>query len=254
VLATPALAAPGFAAGKGTDILHLTLRTNLAANQDPDAEGSLSLSLRQQGGADVQKLRLDVSGLEAGATYQLFPQLRDGTVPTDFPTFDTDEHGEASLKLMHIGHGNGSGKNFPADLDPLTDVLALEIRSEDGTVVALDADLTNPDSLQYLVKRRLDNAGADPDAEGLLSLKQHGSKALFRLKASNLAPSGGYTLAINCADVVALDCEYVDPSLTADARGRLDIEAQPGMPAPFDMTQVVLIDATNQLVLSTELP
>lgn len=251
VLTTPALAAPGFAAGKGTDILHLTLRTDLAANADPDAEGTLSLKLRQQGGADVQKLQLEVSHLAPDAPYHLFVLLRDAIAPIEVLAFDTDENGEASLKLMHIGHGNGSGKKFPTGLDPLTDVLAIEIRdAADATV--LDADLSDPGQVQYLVKRRLDNGSVG--AEGALFLKQHGSKALFRLKAANLATTADYTLAINCTDVATLNCAYVE-IFTTDADGRLDIKSLPGMPpAPLDMTQVVLIDDMSQVVLSTELP
>lgn len=246
VLTTPALAAPGFAAGKGTDILHLTLRTDLAANADPDAEGTLSLKLRQQGGADVQKLGLEVSHLAPDAPHHLFVLLRDATAPIEVLTFDTDEDGEASLKLMHIGHKNGSGKKFPAGLDPLTDVLAIEIRDAADAIV-LDAELSDPGRLQYLVKRRLDNGSVG--AEGRLFLKQHGSKALFRLEAANLEPNMGYTLAIS--DVTG---ETLIPVMT-DGEGRLEIKSLPGgAPAPFDMTQVELIDAFDMVVLSTVLP
>ena len=246
VLTTPALAAPGFAAGKGTDILHLTLRTDLETNADPDAEGRLSLKLRQQGGADVQKLRLEASQLAPGAPYHLFVLLRGALDPIEVPVaFDTDEDGEASLKLMHIGHGNSSAKKFPAGLDPLTDVLAIEIRDDAGAIV-LDADLTDPDWLQYLVKRRLDNGGGDTDAAGALFMKEHGSKVHFRLEAANLDPNADYTLAINGADI---------ETLPTDAGGRLDIKSLPGgAPAPFDMTQVELIDAFDMVVLSTVLP
>lgn len=247
------LAAASSFAAKGTDILHLALRTHLAPTAD--AEGALTLKLRQQGGADVQKLRLELGGLVAEAPYQLFVLLRDATEWSYVSSFDTDEDGEASLKLMHIGHGNNPAKKFPAGLDPLADVLAIEIRN-DADAVVLDADVTDPHWLQYLVKRRLDNEGVDTDAEGALFLKEHGSKALFRLKAANLDPNADHTLAINCTDVATLTCAYVETSLTTDADGRLDIKGLSGSmpPAPFDMTQVVLIDDMGQAVLSTELP
>ena len=248
------VATPALAAGKGTDILHLTLRTALEAQGGTNAEGEVSLKLRQQGGADVQKFRLEARNLDADAPYHVFVLLRGATEPIEVPVaFDADTNGAAALKRMHIGHKNNSGKTFPAGLDPLTDLLALEIH-DDADNVVLAADLTDPDWLQYLVKRRLDASGADLDAEGTLFLKQHGAAALFRLKAANLAPTADYTLAINCVDVATLDCAYVE-TFTTDANGRLDIGSLPGTPpAPFDMTQVFLLDAADQVVLGTELP
>jgi hypothetical protein len=246
-LAAPALAAPPFA-GRGTDVLHLTLRTEfVAANPESDDAGSLSAKLRQQGRADVQKLMLEVAGLAPDAAHHLVLWLRDGVEPAAVLSFDTDENGEASLKLMHVGHNDASGKKFPADLDPLSDVLAMEIRDE-GDVVVLDADLKAPDWLQYLVKRRLTSSGVDTDAAGSLFMKENGTKVRFRLRAGNLDENAGYTLAI-----AAGLSETLVP-VTTDAEGRLDLTELPdGAPAPFQMTGVEL-RAGSDVVLSTELP
>jgi hypothetical protein len=127
VLAAPALAAPF--GGNGTNILHLSLRADFAPEADADAAGSLSAKLRQQGNADVQKLRLEVSGLVPDTTHHLFLWLRGVVDPVDVMSFDTDENGEASLKLMHLGHKDVPGKKFPLDLDPLSDVLEMDVRS-----------------------------------------------------------------------------------------------------------------------------
>jgi hypothetical protein len=253
--ATPALAASPFAGGKGTDILHLTLRTALMAPAGPNPEGEVSLKLRQQGHADVQKFTLEASGLVGGAPYDVFLLLRGATDPIQVPqlAFEANPDGQASVKLMHLGHTNNSGKTFPAaELDPLSDLLAIEIHDA-GDNLVLSADLTDPDWLQYLVKRRLDNPGVDPDAEGGLFLKQHGSQESFRLRAVNLTGMADYRLAINCPNgVPAPACEF--GPFTTDAKGRLDITNAPGTPPPFDMTQVLLIDGGDQVVLSTELP
>jgi len=235
-------AAPSVGAKGGTDILHISLRMDLMANADADAEGQLAGMLRQQGNADVQKLRMDVSGLAPEANYYLLVWLRDALAPTEIMTFATDEDGEASLKLMHLGNGK---KSFPVGLDTLSDVVGMEVRDE-ADAIALDADLTNPTSLQYLVKRRLTNDGVDEDAEGTLFMKEHGSKTLFRLVAANLDPNADYTLTINGMDF---------GPFTADADGRLAIDSLPdGAPLPFDMTSVELIDGADMSVLSTDLP
>jgi hypothetical protein len=247
-LATPALAAPF--GGNGTDILHLSLRIAFTPDADADAAGSLAAKLRQQGNADVQKLRLEVSGLAPETTHHLFLSLRGVPDPVDVLSFDTDENGEASLKLMHLGHKDVPGKKFPAGLDPLSDVLAMDVRSEaDLGVVLLAADLTAPAQLKYLVKRRLDpNESVDADAAGSLFMKESSTKVQFRLRAGNLEPDTGYTLAI-----IAGPTETTFP-VTTDADGQLDLKELPdGAPTPFEMTGLELRLGID-VVLSTVLP
>jgi hypothetical protein len=249
LLAAPALAAPPFAGKGGTDILHLTLRTELTSSVQ-GASGSLSAKLRQQGRADVQKLQLELSGLADGADYFLFAVLRDDS-EVEVDSFQT-QNGEASFKLMHLGHNQAAGKQFPAGLDPLSEVQALEIRDGAGGVL-LAADLTAPDKFKYLVKRRLTSSGVDGDAAGLLFMKESNTKAQFRLRAGNLEANMDYALGINCTDAAALACDYAE-TFPTDADGRLDIEALPDLaPLPFDMTDVSLVFG-GEVVLSTELP
>jgi hypothetical protein len=251
VLATPVVAAPF--GGKGTNILHLSIRADFAPNADPDAAASLNAKLRQQGQADVQKLTLAVSGLEPDTTHHLFLTLRDVVDPVDVLSFDTDENGEASLKLMHLGHKDVPGKKFPVGLDPLSDVLAMDIRSEaDLNVVLLDADLADAalfDQFKYLVKRRLDpNPSVDDDAAGNLLMKQSTTKVQFRLRAGNLEASTEYTLAF-----FAGLTETTFP-VTTDENGQIDLKELPdGAPTPFQMTGLEL-RLGSDVVLSTELP
>jgi hypothetical protein len=252
------LTAPAALAAKGgTDVLHLSMRSELVATEvDPDAEGTLSAKLRQQGKADVQKFTFGVEGLEPDSTYHLFLLHRGEVDPVEVASFDTDADGKAKLKLKHLGHKDQPNKKFPGPgFDPLSDVLALEVRGG-GDEVVLDADLTMPDKLSYLVKRRLDNEGVDEDAEAQLFMKDKGTSSRFRLKVTglDLAPSADYTLAINCNDVSVLDCEYVEV-FTADEDGKLDVKELPGTPpAPFHMTDVSLVDGNGDEVLRTDLP
>jgi hypothetical protein len=250
VLAAPALAAPF--GGNGTDVLHLSLRSEFAPEADADAAATLSAKLRQQGNADVQKLRLEVSGLEPNTTHHLFLSVRDVLDPVDVTGFDTDENGEASLKLMHLGHKDVPNKKFPAGLDPLSDVLGMDIRSEaDLEVVLLAADLSDPaqlDQLKYLVKRGLTSSGFDDDAAGSLLMKDSGEKVQFRLRAGNLEASTEYTLAF-----FAGMTETTFPVLT-DENGAIDLKELPaGAPTPFQTTAIEL-RLGSDVVLSTELP
>jgi hypothetical protein len=115
--------------------------------------------------------------------------------------------------------------------------------------VLLDADLTAPDRLQYLVKRRMTSSGVDDDAAGSLFMKESGTKLLFRLRAANLDADTGYTLAISAGLT-----ETLFP-VTTDADGRLDLKELPGgAPTPFQMTEVELRDGADMVVLGSELP
>ncbi len=235
VLAAPALAAPG---GKGTNVLHLTSRAALVeTGVEAGATGDVSLSLRQQGSADVQKAQLEVEGLTPETTYHLFALLRGAVDPVEVAMFDTDADGTASLKWMKGG--------LPALLDPLVDVLALEVR-DGGDQVVLEADLTAPDFLQYLVKRKLDNDDVDDDAAGSLMLKSNGGTPKLRLLAIELDPDADYTLVI---DGTAL------ATLTADSRGRLATQDFPARaPDVLAIEQIELHDGADMSVLSTSLP
>jgi hypothetical protein len=231
--AAPALAAPG-----GTDVLHLTVRTTFEPTEvAPEAAGDLAASLRQQGNADIQKLSLALDGLAPEAPYALFALLRGAMAPVEVLAFDADTDGAASLKLMKGG--------LPAELDPITDVLELEIRDQADQIV-LVADLTNPDFLQYLVKRALDHGGVDADAKGTLFLKAGPGATRFRLAARGLEPGADYALVL---DGVAL------ATLTADEKGRLTTRELPdGAPDPLALESVELRDGADQVLLSTELP
>jgi hypothetical protein len=235
-LATPVLAAPG---GKGTDVLHLTVRSAFeGTGVDADAAGDVAAMLRQQGNADIQKLRLEVSGLEPDADYELWALRRGEMDPIEALGFDTDADGAASLKLMKNG--------VPMALDPLVDVLALEVRNGADEVV-LDADLTDPDFLQYLVKRRLDNDGIDGDAAGSLFLKAGPGKAQLRVSAIDLDPNADYALTLDGVEVA---------TLTTDGAGRLNAKQDlPGGPADvLDLELLELRNGADESVLSTVLP
>jgi hypothetical protein len=234
LVAAPALAGPG---GKGSDVLHLSVRASFQPREvAPGAAADVSASLRQQGAAHIQRVALEASGLAPDGAYALFALLRGALDPVEVLAFDADADGAATLKLMRGG--------LPAALDPIADVLALEIR--DGTdQIVLAADLTEPDSLQYLVKRTLENEGVDADADGTLFLKAGPGQTRFRLAASGLEPGAGYTLVVDGATA----------ALSAGDDGRLATRELPaGAPDALAIQTIELRDGADQVVLSAELP
>lgn len=241
-LASASLAKPPGAGG--TDILHLSLRTGWHEAADPGAGGELDMKLRQQGHADVQKLAVEVEGLAPETTYSLWIFLRDVVDPLEAPSFTTDADGDAKLKLKHLGHSSGSGHQFPPGLDPLSELVRMEVRDEADAVV-LAVDLEDADRVGILVKRKLADAGAEPGAAGVLFLKQRDDTASFRLSAAGLTAGADYTLVIDGAAY---------GPYPADADGELRIDALPmGAPLPYAMQTIELRNAGDEVVLETEL-
>lgn len=245
--ATPA-AAPG---GKGTSILHYFVRKAMTnTGVAPGATGRVEAKQNQQGNAHNRQLDITLKGLTTNTTYWLLAVVADETNYTAVTDFMTDRKGAAALRYRKIGSSQGKalgkGKSpLPDVLDPLYDIRELAILNA-STQTVLVADLTAPDSLQYLIKRALDNEGLEPVAAGSLQVKATVNKAEFRLAAINLSPNASYWLALN-GGVVGTNA--------SDAKGRWKLTTQ--LVNPLDVLavrDVAVLDSTTNRVLSTELP
>jgi hypothetical protein len=234
----------------GTSILHFMVRATLTATDvSPNATGSVDAKLNQQGRADNQRLTIAVDHLDASASYHLLALLGDDTNLTEIADFDTDANGAALLKYSHIGSSNGRGHGpgdpLPNALNPLSDIRELVVQNTNAEEV-LSADLTNPDSLQYLVKRAMNNDGVEPGAAASLRIHASQNFVQFRIRASGLAASNTYFLAIN---------EDIAADFTSDAKGGLRIDGLPaGSPDILDIHELAILNGASNSVLSTSLP
>jgi hypothetical protein len=235
----------------GTDILHYTVSTDITG----DANGSVSADFKSQGNALHQSLEIDVRDLAANTTYLLRALLRGESNATDVAEFTTDangaiqisysEKGSLNQKKGNGGSGHGGGDPLPNPLDPVVDVLGLEIVTN-GTQIVASADLANPNNFQYLVKRALQNDGAISGASGSLRLKGHSNTEQFRIRADGLEIDADYLLKIN-TNIVQI--------LTSDAQGRINVSDLTGSaPNVLDITSVAILDGNTNGVLSTTLP
>ena len=254
--------------GRGTDILHLSLRASMSnTGLEPDATGNVSLSQNEQGNANNQRLSISASGLETNNTYLLFAALGDDTNLVFISDFDTDDHGDASLQYVGIGsvnktgngngqgngngHGHGQGKGHghgpglgllsSSLLNPLSDIREIGIFNG-STQAVLTADLPVPDSFQYLVKRDL----SANDVQAFLRINASTGKTQFRLDAAGLNPTSDYFLVLNGGIV---------QTNSTDANGRLKINSL--LENPPDILQIyslALWDDASNSVVSTELP
>lgn len=233
-----------FAKKGGTSILHLTVTSTLTGD---GASGSVSADHKLQGGAEKQSLTIKATGLAPETTYALLASTTDDTNLTQAAEVTTDANGDLSVAYAKKGQGKGAPKGgpIPALLDPVSDLRAIEI-SLGGTQTVLSADMTAPSSIQYLVKRALDNDSAEPTAAASLRMKSNGISNQLRIRASGLTSNATYHLALN---------EVLGDALTADANGNLSITELPGgAPDVLDITHLAIVDGGTNSVLSTELP
>jgi hypothetical protein len=148
------------------------------------------------------------------------------------------------VRYQQNGNGKGPGKGklaLPAELNPLSDVRELAVFNS-GAEKVLEADLTSPDQLQYLVKRDISTNGVKAD----LRIKATTSQTQFRLIASGLNATNSYLLALN---------EEVVQENVTDENGKLVITSLPTNTVDvLDIRSVALWDSSSNVVLSTELP
>jgi len=246
--------AGAFAAAGGTDILHFSVRETMTNEGiEANAGGSVNAARNQQGNADNQKLTVAVNGLTASSSYGLFAVTADGPDLVEVTNFTTDASGAAALQYQSKGNGNGNGNGngkkpgLPGALNPLSDIRWLGIgtittvSNLSTTNIVLNADLTDPDKLQYLIKRNLSENGV----EAALRIKATTSETQFRLNAQWLAPTSDYLLVLN-DEIVATH--------TSDATGQLAITDAPTPAQILDLHSVALWDASSNVVVSTTLP
>lgn len=232
----------------GTDILHFFARTAfLNEGVVTNSSGSVDLNQNKQGNANIQRATIQLRNLDVSTTYDLLVLTGDDTNYTTVSQFSTDSDGKASLNYRKNGssHGGGLGHGkslLPAAMDPLSNIRGLAVAVTNGGPLVLTADLTDPDKLQYLIKRDL----STNEIGATLRIKATSSQSQFRLMAVGLAPSADYLLALNGSIV---------QTNSTDSKGRLAISSlmqDPG--AILDVHGVALLDNSTNVVLQTTLP
>ena len=234
----------------GQSILHFRVRsTLLPAGENTNVTGHVGISQNRQGRANNQRLNVGVANLEVNALYHVWALMADEPALVYVSPLHTDTNGTAALRLRHLGSGKGHGvtrkNNLPVAIQPVSRVQQIII-SDNATQAVLAADATLPDSMQYLVKRPLQNDGLNPGARGSLHLHATTNFTHFRLRVSGLPPSTQYYLALN---------GMVSQTNTTDTAGHVDIMSWLIVPTEvLDVRSVALWDTSSNSVLSTTLP
>jgi hypothetical protein len=216
--------------GRGTDILHFSAtETMIKADPASEATGKVLLRHNAQGKVIVQNLDIAVQDLAPETEYFVFATLVDST-SVQVGALTTDDQGSAKLrfsKVTHLGNGksNKPGKGVTALPEILSDLPAVRELSIASQVLpettpptytdVLVADLSQPDKLQYLVKRDV----STDDVRATVQVMVNPSKAQFRMSARNLSPSTSYWVAAN----TYVTPEFVTTEVTTDTKGRLEV-------------------------------
>ena len=229
---------------QGTDILHYSV-TKAMSNDgvESNAVGSVKAHQNEQGHANNQQLNISLSGLTASTTYELV--ANGDTNPAAEVSFTTDASGSASLKYRSMGNGHGGGlghgvNSLTGAFKPVSSVSQIDVMNL-STQAVLTADMTMPDSLQYLIKRNLSTSTVDA------SLRIHATtgQTQFRLLASGLNATNNYLLVLNGA---------VAQTYTADTNGDLQITSLPYSEGILTLNSLALWDSSSNVVLTTQLP
>jgi hypothetical protein len=225
----------------GTDILHLSTQTGMTNHGVlTSASGTVDASSKTQGNADHQSLDIFARGLDKSTTYTVFALIGDETSPTQVTDFTSDSKGRGVVRLRNFGNGHQIVP-LPTALDPVYDVHSVSIYNS-STQAVLTADLSNPDRLQYLVKRDLSTS----NVTAVLHLESNTHHSQFKLSASGLSRTNDYLLVFNGGIV---------QTNSTDAHGRLHISSPMQVPTDIlNLQSVALWDSTSNVVLSTTLP
>jgi hypothetical protein len=224
-------------------VLHYMTRTPLSAPEGSLVSGGLRLQYHQQKNSSMQKFDLNASGLLAGSNYTLVAVT--ATETNDAAIVKGDKQGRVCASYQDKGQGKSNGKKaFPAELDPVTDLVAVGLM--DGVNTVAWAWVNTSPQFQYLVKRNLTATDTNSGMAGAVFLKANAENIKFSVGASGLVAGEAYHLALNSV-VVA--------SLLADADGRVGFVGWPASgPAVIDLRAVEVLNASSNVVLSTVLP
>lgn len=233
---------------KGTDILHWAVRESMT-NEDTNSNATAKLDLKQnqQGKADNQRFNLKVAGLETNTTYQIWAAIEDDTNFVLVSDFTTDTSGNSNVRLMKTGNSKGKGlakghQDLPPTVDPISHIREIAIGNV-LTQAVFTANLTSPDKLQYLVKRRLENQdGVVAD----LRIKATERKLSFKLTTWGLSGTNQFFLALNNTIVSSGD---------SSPDGALSFTSIPVNPADILMVrEVAILNSASNTVIHTHLP
>ncbi|TAL06814.1 MAG: hypothetical protein EPO07_01260 [Verrucomicrobia bacterium] len=232
----------------GTDILHWFVFKKFN-NEDTNSTASASVDLKQnaQGKANNQRIDFRVRSLQTNAPFQLWALVGDDTNYVHVADFTSDRKGNARLDIMKVGSSNGKGPGrgklaLPAAIDPISNLRALAVGNV-NTQAVLTADLTVPDKLEYLIKRRLSNTNG---VVGHLFLGATTRKARFELLVWGLAATNTYHLALN---------DEIAATVTATTNGFASFNTLPSGPTNIlDLHTLAVWDSASNSVISTHLP
>jgi hypothetical protein len=243
-LAALTLIQPGYAQNYGTDILHLDRRAIMTGGLEAEAAGFVAASFKAQGKAEHQSLKIELSGLDTNGVYLLGALMEDDTNVVDITPIEVDAKGDVSLNYQTNGNSKSKGKGkapLLPELNPVFAIRELVVLNTNAEAV-LTADLTDPDFLQYLVKRNLSTG----DIKALLQIQATTARTKFRLTSSGLMATNSYLLVIN---------GDIDQTVQTDTKGKLAVNALSNSPANIlELESLALWDAGSNVVFSTELP
>ena len=240
-LRSDTLATPG-----GTSTLQFNFVSAMTnPGVEPSASGTVNGKLNRQGNANNLRLKISLAKLDPNTAYQLIAYINNDTNSTSVTEFTTGSKGTFAVTYVQTkANAKSTEKLLPNALNPICGVREMDVVNGSGQTI-LRADLMNPDSLQYRLKRFMDNTGFIPAAVGALQIKATKQSTQFRLQVSGLTPSTDYLLTINGS---------VAQTPMTDSAGKLNLTTlPPGSTDVLDIDTLTLSDSYgSNVVLTTD--
>ena len=205
---------------------------------DPDARGTVQGSLVRRGATDNQRLTITATKLDSSATYHLSAFLDDSASATAVSDLQTTAHGASSVN--YVKSSRPGAHPLPSVIDPITELRELDIANTNGDTV-LGADIRDPSSFSYSVRRAMDNTGAPAGASGVLRLTGSPRRTAASVTATGLTPLTSYQLVVNGVGTT---------TKTSTKQGKLTINGpKTGLPLVLDVRTVALADGTGTIIV-----
>jgi hypothetical protein len=212
---------------------------------DADADGSAQIIVKHKGAAEVERLRLVLSHLDARSTYRLLASVGDETNLVVVSEFTTTPSGRALVLGLNPGKKRTIAKRrkLAAELIPLVEVTKLAVANSNGDIV-LTVDLRSSPSLNFQLSSVLTSTGVDPTAVGCVAVAIQDGNTQFRLFAAGASSS--FTVLVNESPI------GIYP---AGPGGRISLGAlPPSAPSPLSFKSFSILNADTDEILTTTVP
>jgi len=242
VLGLFAIAVVAQADPNGPNLVHYSVDEVMTpTGVDADATGRVRAFVREKGDTGLERLRLQVAGLDPRAPYVLLAKVGDATDFAEVATFTTTAAGKGNVFYLQNHRSKNPGRRaLPEMLGSLPGVSALAVANTNGQVI-LSVNLHESPSMSFQLASVFSNVGSDPKAIGCVAVLFENGVVQFRLLAAG--DSSAFTFCVNDVPLATYD---------ANGAGFVNVGMLPqAAPSPMKFRNLSVRDDADEVVLQS---